>query len=120
MDEMREAVKKRGGTMTDAALGRQLGVSGSRVGQLRKELGVAATKPGRKAKKPAKGVLVLSGVKPELGALLRTNGNVIGGEEMVRVSMEMTPAQACEQFAQMTPAQMGLALEAAMKIAVRG
>jgi glycerol-3-phosphate O-acyltransferase len=50
MDETREAVKKLGGTMTDVALGEQLGVSGSRVAQLRKDLGIAAAKRGAKPK----------------------------------------------------------------------
>ena len=123
MDEMREAVKKLGGTMTDNALGEQLGVSGSRIGQLRKELGIAASKtpPGRKAEKKTASptsskALIKAGQRP----VVIENGahpalDKLAGEGTVRLSMELTRAQACAQFARLSPAQMGAALEAALR-----
>jgi hypothetical protein len=122
MDEMREAVKKLGGTMSDRELGEKLGVSGSRVGQLRKELGIAATKPGPKGKKTPKKSTAL--IHPGQRAVEIDTGphpgvDALAGEGTVRVSIEMTRAQACERFGSLTPAQMGIALEAAMKAAAR-
>lgn len=122
MDEMREAVKKLGGTMTDAELGQKLGVSGSRVGQLRKELGIAGTRPGPKpGKLPRKSTaLIRHGQQPVvIDSCPHAGVDALAGEGTVHVSIEMTRAQACERFGTLSPAEMGIALEAAMKAATR-
>jgi hypothetical protein len=108
MDAMREAVKKLGGTMTDAALGEQLGCSGSRVGQLRKEFGIPAARPGRKPGAPAQ-TEQRTVVIPEMtwdGLAARTR-------------LQLTPAQARARLARLTPKQMAVALGAVLQASLK-
>ena len=121
MDEMREAVKKLGGTMTDVALGEQLGVSGSRIAQYRKELGIPSTRRGRKpAQKatPSK-ALIKTGQRgvaiPETGTI----DALLESTEGVEVRLRLTPAQARAQLAKLSPAQMAVALGAVLQASLQ-
>jgi hypothetical protein len=108
MEAMREAVKKLGGRMTDAALGEQLGCSGSRVGQLRKEFGIPAARPGRKPGAPA-----------------QTEQRTVVIPEMTwdglaaRPRLQLTPAQARARLARLTPQQMAVALGAVLQASLK-
>jgi hypothetical protein len=126
MDAMREAVKKLGGTMTDAALGEQLGCSGSRVGQLRKEFGIPAARPG--GFKQLRQNPIPPGAPAQSKALIKAEQRPVAIPESdtfdalvdaVEVRLQLTPMQARARLAKLTPKQMAVALGAVLQASLR-
>jgi hypothetical protein len=117
MDAMREAVKKLGGTMTDRALGLQLGCSGSRVEQLRKEFGIPAARPGLKPGAPAQSKAL---IKAEQRPVTIPESDTFDAlVDAVEVRLQLTPMQARARLARLTPEQMAVALGAVLQASLK-
>jgi hypothetical protein len=121
VDDVEQEILKHAGRMTDDEAGKKAGVSNGRVWQIRKKHGIPRF-TGKREAKPKKTTALLKPCQRTvdiLDAAAKSGIDALIGADNVRVTIDLTPAQARSHFEKLTPAQMAIALGAVLQSSLR-